>query len=69
MTFVAVGSSGDILRSPDGLTWTREASGTVADFSGIATHDGGCVVGGFSGVLMRNVDCAADHIFDSTFDR
>ena len=34
-TFVAVGDSGTILTSPDGVTWTIATSGTNSDLSGV----------------------------------
>jgi hypothetical protein len=42
-TFVAVGDSGTILTSPDGVTWTIATSGTNSDLSGV-TYDNGIFV-------------------------
>jgi photosystem II stability/assembly factor-like uncharacterized protein len=33
--FVAVGSSGTILTSPDGVTWTQQTSGTSRRLNGV----------------------------------
>ena len=38
--FVAVGSDGTILTSPDGVNWTAQASGTGSDLNGVTYGNG-----------------------------
>lgn len=43
-TFVAVGTGGVVLTSPDGITWNQEVSGTAADLRGITYESGSTFV-------------------------
>lgn len=52
--FVAVGASGAILTSPDGLAWTGRLSGTAGTLSGVAFGNGVYVIVGGAGVILRS---------------
>jgi hypothetical protein len=45
--------NGTILTSPDGITWTRQASGTPNNLDGIAYGDGSLVAVGTSGTIIQ----------------
>jgi hypothetical protein len=50
-----VGSSGTILTSPDGITWTSRASGTTDYLFGIAwSGTKFAVVGGYGGNILTS---------------
>jgi len=55
-TFVAVGSYGEILTSPDGVTWTRRDSGTEKDLSGVAYGVGTFIAVGSYGEILTSPD-------------
>jgi len=56
-TFVAVGSYGEILTSPDGVTWTRRDSGTERSLYGVAYGNGIFVaVGGYMREILTSPD-------------
>ncbi|TMH41738.1 MAG: hypothetical protein E6H56_06985 [Betaproteobacteria bacterium] len=55
--FVAVGgasNSGTILTSPDGVTWTQRASGTVNTLSGVAWSGTKLVAVGNTGTALTS---------------
>lgn len=52
--FVAVGSLGKILTSPDGTTWTARTSGTTSDLYGAASYNGAILVVGYGGTVLRS---------------
>ncbi len=54
--FVAVGSGGTILSSPDGTTWTPQASGTSVELSGVAFGNGLFVAVGSQGSILTSPD-------------
>lgn len=55
--FVAVGGSGTILTSPDGVTWTSQTSGSTDDLNGIAwSGTTYVVVGGWRGDVLTSPD-------------
>jgi hypothetical protein len=53
--FVAVGNAGVILSSPDGMSWTQQASTTTASLSAVAYSDNGFSVVGL-GVALTSPD-------------
>ena len=55
-TLVAVGSSGTILTSQDGVTWTVQTSGTSQDLNAVCYGNGTLVVGGAGGTLLTSTD-------------
>jgi len=54
--FVAVGTKGTVLTSPDGLTWTLRASGTEKDLRGIAYGEGQLLAVGEDGTVLVSPD-------------
>ena len=52
--FVAVGSSGQISTSYDGMFWTPRTSGTAQDLYGIAEYNGVIVATGNNGAVVRS---------------
>ena len=55
-TFVSVGMAGEILTSPDGITWTKRNSGTEKELLGIVFGDGTFVAVGSSGEILTSPD-------------
>jgi hypothetical protein len=53
-TFVAVGYPGAILTSPDGVTWTQRASGTVGFLRGVTYGNGTFVAVGDWGAILTS---------------
>ena len=51
--FVAVGGSGRILTSPDGITWTTRTSGTTNTLLGVSEYNGTILVTGSGGTVLR----------------
>lgn len=54
--FIAVGSGGTILASPDGLAWEMRASGTVMGLGYVAHGEGRYVAAGGNGTLVHSTD-------------
>jgi len=54
--FVASGSAGTILTSPDAVTWTRRTSGSSAFLSSVAAWPGGFVATGERGTLLTSAN-------------
>jgi hypothetical protein len=54
--FVAVGTNGTILTSPDGVSWTAQKSGSSNDFYGIAWSGSRFVIVGTNGVVLTSPD-------------
>jgi len=54
--FVAVGQSGIIYTSSDGITWTSRTSGTSEHIWGIASGNGIFVAVGYSGTILTSPD-------------
>jgi len=54
--FVAVGNSGAIVTSPDGITWTSRISGTMNDLDGIAWSGAQFVAVGWYGTVLTSPD-------------
>src|SRR5262245_26918607 len=54
--FVAVGDSGTILTSPDGVNWTQQQSGTLDDLRGIANGNGLFVAIGGAPTILTSPD-------------
>lgn len=52
--FVAVGSSGQISTSYDGMFWTPRTSGTTSDLYGVAEYNGVILVTGNTGTVLRS---------------
>lgn len=52
--FIAVGNSGTILTSSDGITWTQKVSGITANIYGIASYNGVTLAFGSSGYIIRS---------------
>lgn len=52
--FVAVGTSGNIQTTPDGVTWTPQESGTTAHFNGIAFVNDRFLALGDSGTILSS---------------
>lgn len=52
--YVAAGNNGDIESSPDGVTWTKEPSGTTQRLGGVAFGGGLFVVTGLEGGLFTS---------------
>jgi hypothetical protein len=52
--FVAVGSGGVILTSPDGATWTAWTSGTGNDLNGVTYGNGLFVVVGDRSIILTS---------------
>ena len=65
--FVAVGGFGNVLTSPDGVTWTNDFTGTSGFFQAVANANGTCVAGGLFGLIMVDTACS-DVVFRSGFD-
>jgi len=57
--FVAVGSAGTILTSPDGGIWTQQHSGTSKSLFGISYGNGSFVAVGNSGTILTSTDGVA----------
>jgi photosystem II stability/assembly factor-like uncharacterized protein len=55
-TFVAVGESGTILTSPDGVTWTSRNSGTTNSLWGITYANNKFVAVGEAGAILTSPD-------------
>jgi len=55
-SFVAVGDMGEILTSPDGITWTERDSGTEKDLRGVAYGAGTFVAVGDKGEILTSPD-------------
>jgi len=55
-SFVAVGDMGEILTSPDGITWTERDSGTEKDLRGVAYGAGSFVAVGDKGEILTSPD-------------
>jgi len=58
-TFVAVGDSGTVLRSADGLAWTPQNAGTGKDLNSIALAPNGFVAVGEDGKILTSPDAQA----------
>ncbi|MBA4371674.1 MAG: cell wall-binding protein [Thermodesulfovibrio sp.] len=54
--FVAVGSQGTILSSPDGTNWTPQTSGTITTLNGVAYGSDLFVAVGSEGMLITSPD-------------
>jgi hypothetical protein len=52
--FVAVGSTGKIFTSPNGVTWTSRTSGTSNDLRGVASQGGVILAVGSLGTVLRS---------------
>lgn len=52
--FVAVGASGQIYTSPDGVNWTFRSSGTFNNLFGVASYNGVILAVGSGGVVLRS---------------
>ena len=52
--FVAVGTSGTILTSPDGVTWTQRTSGTDDTLRGVTHGNGTFVAVGIYGTILTS---------------
>ena len=75
--FIAVGSSGTIISSPDGITWTSRSSGTTDYLSGSAYGNSTFVVVGNNGTILTSSDDATswtsrtsgttEHLYRVTF--
>ena len=50
--FVAVGVSGTIFTSTDGISWTKQTSPTAASLDGITYGNGMFVAVGYSGTII-----------------
>ena len=55
-TFVAVGDSGTILTSPDGVTWTIRSSGTSNSLYGVTYGNNTFVAVGYNGAILTSPD-------------
>ena len=53
-TFVAVGSDGTILTSPDGVTWIQRSSGTTNLLNGVTFANGTFVAVGRGGTILTS---------------
>lgn len=56
--FLAVGGNGTILRSADGLAWSKQTSPTTAFLSGICAFPGGLTAVGDLGTVLTSTDGA-----------
>ena len=56
LSFVAVGSTGFILSSPDGLSWTERSSGTTSYLYSVTWGEGTFVAVGGSGTILTSSD-------------
>ncbi len=65
--FIAVGGFGIELHSADGVTWVPGYTGSVAQFSAIATTGTRCVAVGAEGAIMTNPTCSTNAILDPIF--
>ena len=54
--FVAVGDSGAILTSPDGIDWAERASGTDVDLNAVATLGTDVVAVGYDATVLLSID-------------
>ena len=54
--FVAVGSSGTILSSTDGVAWTPRSSGTTNFLAGVAYGNGTWVASGGGGTILASAN-------------
>lgn len=57
--YVAVGQYGKVATSPDGASWTAQASGTTKDLWGIAWANGRFVAAGRGGTIVTSTDGVA----------
>ena len=55
-TFVAVGTSGAVLTSPDGATWTSQTSGTTNNLNGVSYGNGVFMAVGAGGTVLTSPD-------------
>ena len=55
-TFIAVGNSGNIITSSDGVKWTKKKSGTKKHHRGVAYGDGKFVMVGNAGTVLTSTD-------------
>ena len=55
-TFVAVGNSGTIITSTDGINWTSRTSGTSKNLWGISYGNNKWVTGGDNGSVFSSTD-------------
>lgn len=63
--FVAVGDSGTILTSPDGVNWTSRTSGTIANLQSVCFGNNLFVAVGESGTILTSIQT---YTRDSTKD-
>jgi len=56
VSFVAVGNSGTLLTSSDGITWTSRTSGTTKSLNGITYANNTFITVGGSGTIMTSSD-------------
>jgi hypothetical protein len=55
-TFVAVGGSGTILTSTDGIDWIRQSTADPTSLFGVAFGNGNFVAVGFGGTILLSPD-------------
>ena len=53
---MAVGHSGRILTSPDGITWTEQISGTSNNLENVIFANGSFLAFGYSGTILTSSD-------------
>ena len=56
VSFVAVGNSGTLLTSSDGITWTSRTSGTTKSLNGITYANNSFMTVGESGTILTSSD-------------
>lgn len=66
--FVAVGGFGIELHSYDGIIWFSGFTGSLVEFSDIATDGRTCVAVGIDGGILTNPTCGIDRIFANSFE-
>jgi hypothetical protein len=54
--YAAVGDSGVIITSPDGITWTKRTSGTIMNLTGVAYGNNQFVAVGTGGTIISSPD-------------